>query len=210
MFVRMIALPFLGPEEAYKVAALIYDSQQSGGHAFWLFSAAALIAFAALAAVAVKRRDSAVWLLLSALSIGAVTMTFGIVTTKGIDAFSVFGSERYNFLPDVLMGLALVTLATRRPFRERPLYAVLCGTIVMVGALHYSKPLKDFAEGPSWPAEVSAWRADHRHLLAVWPGRWAADLSDHARPCSAPSADFRRSSDPRYCDNGWLAAFYQK
>jgi len=209
MFVRMIALPFLGTEEAYKAAALIYDSQQSGGHSFWLFAAAALIVFAVLFAVAVKRRDSAVWLLLSALSIGSVSMSIGIVTTKGIDAFSVFGSERYNFLPDVLIGLTLVTLATRRPFRERPLYAVLCGALVMVGVLHYSKPLKDFAEGPSWPAEVGAWRADHRHFLAVWPGRWAADLSDQARPCSAPGTDFRRSSDPRYCENGWLAAFFR-
>src|SRR5579864_373293 len=40
MFVRMIALPFLGTEEAYKAAALIYGSQQSGGHSFWLFAAA--------------------------------------------------------------------------------------------------------------------------------------------------------------------------
>ena len=209
MVVRMIALPFLGPEAAYKTAALIYNSQQSGGFGFWLSVAAALIAFTALFAVAVKQRDSAVWLLLSALAIHSASMAFGILTTKGIGAFSVFGSERYNFLPDVLIGLTLVTIATRRSFRERPLYAVLCGTLVMVGALHYSEPLKDFAEGPSWPAEVRAWRADHRHLLAVWPGGWAADLSDRARPCSAPGTDFRRSSDPRYCENGWLAAFFQ-
>lgn len=209
MFVRMIALPFLGTEEAYKAAALIYDSQQSGGHSFWLFAAAVLIAFAALFVIAVKRRDSAVWLLLSALSIGSVSMAFGIVTTKAIDPFSVLGSERYNFLPDILIGLTLVALATRRPFREQPLYAVVCGMLIMTGALHYSKPLKDFAEGPSWPAQVRAWRADHRHPLAVWPGRWAADLSDQARPCSAPGADFRRSNDPRYCENGWLAGFFQ-
>jgi hypothetical protein len=209
MFVRMIALPFLGTEEAYRAAALIYDSRQSGGHIFWLFAAATLIAFAALFTLAVKRRDSAVWLLLSALSIGSISMAVGMVTTKGIDAFSVFGSERYNFLPEVLIGLTLVALATRRPIRERPLYAVLCGILITVGALHYWKPLKDFAKGPSWPAEVRAWRADHRHPLAVWPGRWAADLSDQAKPCSAPGVDIRRSSDPRYCENGWLAAFFE-
>lgn len=210
MFVRMIALPFFGTEEAYKAAALIYGSQQSGGYSFWLFAAAALIAFAVLLAVAAKRRDSAVWLLLSALSIATASIAFGMVATKAIDPFSVFGSERYNFLPDVLIGLTLVTLATRRPFRERPVYAVLCGTLVMVGALHYSKPLKDFAEGPSWPAEVREWRADHRHPLAVWPGRWAADLSDQDKPCSAPGTDLRRSNDPRYCENGWAAAFQRR
>ncbi len=208
IFVRMIALPFLGTEEAYKAAALIYDQQQGGESSFWLFAAAALIVFAALLVVAVKRRDSAVWLLLSALSIGGVSLAFGMITTKGIDSFSIFGSERYNFLPDVLLGLTLVTLATRRSFREQPLYAALCGMMIMVGALHYRKPLKDFAEGPSWPAQVRAWHSDHRHLLAVWPGRWTADLSDQARPCSKARREIRRSAEPRYCENGWLAAFY--
>lgn len=208
MFVRLITLPFMGANAAYRTAALIYASKVSGGAIWWLFAAATCVIFAIIALKAVQRRDSAIWLLLSGLGTGAASISFGMVTTKAIDTFSVYGSERYNFLPDVLIGLALVALGTRSPFRQSPVYAALCAIMLFVGALSYSQPLKQFAGGPSWPAEVRQWRADHRHSLAVWPPPWTADLSDQTRPCSPPNTGFAGSSDPRYCESGWIAGFY--
>jgi hypothetical protein len=125
-----------------------------------------------------------------------------------VDPFSVFGSERYNFLPIVLLGLALVVLAMRSGFPGRPVYASLCGLMLLSGAFYYPKPLSTFADGPSWPMEVRAWRSDHDRPLAVWPRPWTADLSDKTRPCSPPTQDFGRSTDPRYCESGWIAGFY--
>jgi hypothetical protein len=209
MFVRLVTLPFLGPSSAYRAAAIIYDSKASGGATWWLFAVATCIIFGVIGLQAARRRDSAIWLLLSAVAIGAASIRAGIVTTNAVDAFSVYGGERYNFLPDVLIGLTLVALATRNPFRHQPVYAVLCGMMLFVGAVCYSEPLKQFADGPSWRSEVDAWRADHKHALAVWPAPWTADLSDETHRCSSPDAGLVGSKDPRYCESGWVAGFYR-
>jgi hypothetical protein len=126
------------------------------------------------------------------------------------DLLSVVLGERYNFLPVVLLSLALVVLAMRSGFRGRPVYVLLCTLILVSGASYYPRPLPNFANGPSWPAEVLAWRSDHRHLLAVWPRPWTADLSDETRPCLPPGRDLARSTDPRYCESGWIAGFYPR
>jgi hypothetical protein len=208
MFVRLLALPLLGIDPAFRIAEVIYASKAAGGTT-WLFSAAVtLLAFGALMAMAARRKDSAIWLVLSGLSIAAAALGFGMVSIKPDDAFSILGSERYNFLPLVLLGLSLVVLARRR--RRSRAYAALCALMLFNGALYYSKPLHNFAEGPSWPTEVHAWRNDHHHPLAVWPRPWAADLSDVTRPCSPPLPRPAPSGDPRYCESGWMAGFYSR
>jgi hypothetical protein len=208
MFVRMISLPALGIDLSYKIAGRIYESQSAGTAQWEWFATAAVIIFAGLIVIAVQRRDAAIWLLLSCLSIGAASL-FGMVIVKPIDLFSVFSGERYNFLPDVLLGLTLLVLATRPGLPGRSVYAALCMLMLFTGGLYYFEPLHSFANGPSWPTEVRAWRSNHRHPLAVWPTPWAADLSDESRPCSPPGRDLARSTDPRYCESGWIAGFFR-
>jgi hypothetical protein len=210
MFVRLIALPGLGIEFANRIASAIAHSQDDGGTLVWWSGAVALIALGALVVAAAKRRDAAIWLLLSGLSTAIASFGFGMVIVTRIDVFNVIGGERYNFLPLVLMGLALVAMAMRSDFAGKRIFALLSLLMLLSGAYYYRIPLEDFADGPSWPAEVQAWRLDHRHPLAVWPGRWAADLSDEAHPCSPPTPDPARSTDPRYCESGWVAAFFKK
>jgi hypothetical protein len=208
MFVRLIALPAVGVDVANNLGRAIYASQAVAGVGWWLFAAAAVLLFGALAVLAVQRRDGAIWLVLSGLSIAAASLG-GMVVVDRASPFSVFAGERYNFLPLVLVGLALIVLAMRPRFRGRRVCALLCTLMLLTGAYDYRKPLQDFAEGPPWPAEVKAWRVDHHHPLAVWPRPWAADLSDETRPCSPPGPDLARSTDPRYCESGWIAAFYR-
>jgi hypothetical protein len=209
MFVRLLALPLLGIDFAYEVAEVIYNSQIESGTAWWWFTAIAAAVFTALIAVAVQRRDAAIWLILSSLSIAAATLGFGMVIVRPIDPFAILGSERYNFLPMVLLGMGMVALATRSGFRGRILFSVLCAMPLLTGAYYYSKPLVTFANGPSWPDEVDAWRSDHDRPLAVWPSPWTADLSDTTRSCSPPGGKIGPSSDPRYCESGWISGFYR-
>lgn len=208
MFVRIVALPSLGIDLSYKIAGSIYDSQTAGTGQWEWFAAATVIIFAALIVVAVQRRDAAIWLLLSCLSIGATSL-FGMVIIHRHDLFSVFSGERYNFLPLVLLSLTLIVLATRTGFPGRSIYGALCALMLFTGVLYYFEPLHSFANGPSWPAEVRAWRSDHRRPLAVWPAPWAADLSDETRPCSPPGPNLAQSTDPRYCESGWIAGFFR-
>ena len=208
MFVRAVALPFVGIDVTYNIARAI-DAPGTAGTIHWAwFAAATVLLFGALIIVAARRRDAAIWLLLSSLSIATASL-FGMVIVKPIDLFSVFSGERYNFLPAVLLGVAFVVLAMRRGFPGRAAYAAVTALMLFIGAFYYSKPLSGFADGPSWPAEVKAWRSDHHHPLAVWPRPWAADLSDETRPCSLPGRDLARSTDPRYCESGWIAGFYR-
>jgi hypothetical protein len=209
MFVRVIALPSLGIDATYDIADRIYTSHGAGSTLWLWFAVAAILLFAVLIVVASQRRDAAIWLLLSGLAIAAASL-FGMVIIEPVHLFSVFASERYNFLPVVLLFLALVVLAMRPRVRGRGAFAVLCALMLFNGAVYYLKPLHTFSDGPSWRAEVRAWRSDRRHPMAVWPEPWTADLSDQTRPCTPPSRDLARSTDPRYCESGWIAGFYRQ
>jgi len=210
MFVRLIALPFLGAGWAARFADMIYASQGAGNAGWWGFAAATCLVFGALIARAAQRRDAAIWLLLSSFGTAAASIGFGMVVLHRASLFSVHAGERYNFLPLVLLGLALIVLARRPASPGRRLYGGLAALMLIVGACSYPAPWPDFRDGPSWPAEVAAWRLDHNHPLAVWPPPWTADLSDRSRPCSPPGRDLAISSDPRYCESGWVAGFFPR
>lgn len=208
LFVRLIALPGLGVAFAEHIAPNIYASEVVGS-AYWiLFAGAAILALGALLAVAARRLDAALWLVISGLLIASVSFSVGMVIVSPASLFDVHAGERYNFLPLVLIGWGLIALAMRPGFRSRKTCAGFVGLMLFTGAMNYPAPLSDFAEGPSWPAEVAIWRSDHRHPLQVWPRPFAADLSDEKHVCTPPGRDLSRSNDPRYCESGWVAAFF--
>jgi hypothetical protein len=210
MSVRLVALPAFGVNLAYRFGGFIYASQMAGGAAWWAIAAATCLLFGVLLLRAFQRRDAAIWLLLSSLGIAAASLGFGMVIVTRASLVRVYDGERYNFLPLVLLGLALIALARRQEMREKAVYASLCALMLLTGARQYPQPNPDFAEGPSWPAEVAAWRRDHHHPLAVWPRPWAADLSDETRACSPPGKDLAQWTDPRYCESGWAAGFFPR
>lgn len=206
MFVRLITLPLTGMNFANAVANAISASR---GFLFWVTAVTTILLFGALLVMAAQRRDGALWLMLAALTIATASFGLGIVIVNPADLFSVAQGERYNFLPLVLLGLTLLALAMRPGFPGRPVYAALCMLMLFIGAIDYPKPAHDFADGPEWPDEVRAWRNNHDYQPAVWPRPWTADLSDHARPCSPLMGDLARSTDPRYCESGWIAGYYR-
>lgn len=209
LLVRPLALRLLGPDLANRFGDAVYASQVDGSLLWWWVAAASVAVFAGLIVLAARRRDAVLWLVLSSIASAATSLGFGMVKIADSDPFNVLRGERYNFLPLVLLGLALVVLATRPGGRGRHIFAALCALMLLSGAYYYSKTMVSLTYGPSWPAEVAAWRKDHNHPLAVWPGKYRADLSDTARPCSPVGPDPAKSTDPRYCESGWTAAFYR-
>ncbi len=208
MFVRLIALPGLGFWNGLGVGAMIYLSQTSGGHGWWWSVAGSVILFGVLIMQAARRSDGATWLILSAILIATASFGFGMIIINRFSPFNI-AAERYHFLPLVLLGLGLVALAMRPRFPGRPVCAALCLLMLFTGATRYLEPWNPLSQGPSWAAEVSAWRHDHHHPLAVWPRPWTADLSDETHPCSPVSRDLSQSTDPRYCESGWVAGFFR-
>ena len=209
MFVRLLALPAFGYMIARGFGAMIYLSQAAGGHGWWWSVAATVALFGGLLAQAARQRDAALWLVLSCLSITVVSFGFGMMVFNGFTPLTPIG-ERYDFLPLVLLGLAFVALAMRSRSGGSAIYASLCLLMLVTGAVHYRETLRFLRQGPSWTAEVSAWRRDHRHPLAVWPRPWTADLSDDTRPCTPLGRDIHHSTDPRYCESGWVASFFKR
>jgi hypothetical protein len=200
MVVRLAALPYLTSGLANVLGTLTYNSYITGGIGWWAMVAASITYFGALMAVALRdRHDPAIWLLLSGLAIGAASFGGGMIAVDPYQWFSVGAGERYNFLPLVLLTLALIVIAMRQDGRFRRISATLVMLTLITGAIGFTQPIKAMRNGPSWRAEVAAWRADHDHPLVLWPQEWTADLSDRARPCTGVAA-----ADPAYCESVWL------
>ena len=200
MVVRLAALPYLTSGLANVLGTLTYNSYITGGIGWWAMVAASITYFGALMAVALRdRHDPAIWLLLSGLAIGAASFGGGMIAVDPYQWFSVGAGERYNFLPLVLLTLALIVIAMRQDGRFRRISATLVMLTLITGAIGFNQPIKAMRNGPSWRAEVAAWRADHDHPLVLWPQEWTADLSDRARPCTGVAA-----ADPAYCESVWL------
>lgn len=208
LFVRLVALPTAGLGVANLTANALTD-QAGGAILLWMCAMAAVLLLGSLFMFAAQRRDSGFWLALSGLLLAGVIFGVGFVSVDPDALFFATAGERYNFLPLVLLGLALIAMANREGFKGRRVCAALCALLLANGVIHYFRPVAQLTNGPSWPDQVRAWKADHRHPLAVWPKPWAADLSDENRRCSPPAPDVAKSTDPRYCENGWMAAFYR-
>ncbi|MHB8287100.1 MAG: hypothetical protein ACYDD1_20825 [Caulobacteraceae bacterium] len=208
MFIRLLALPLTGFNTANAFGAMIYFSKIAGGPGWWCAAAFAVLAFGALIALAARRIDAASWLVLAGLSVAVATFGFGMVVPLFPDLFNCGDGERYNLLPLTLLSYGLLALAMRPGERGRAVYAALCMLMLGIGVAQYRTPMKPFADGPSWIAEVDAWKRDHRHPLKVWPGPWAADLSDTTYPCLS-MRDSPRSKGPRYCESSWTSGFDQ-
>lgn len=210
LFLRLIVLPTIGPGYANHIADAVTGPLGGQGPWLWPMAAAVAVLLGALFALASQRRDSGLWFALSGLLLAAITFGVGFVSVNPVDMFYVTAGERYNFLPLVLLGLTLIVLSTREGFGGKRICAALCALLILNGVGRYPEPVAVLANGPSWPDEVRAWRIDRRHPLAVWPAPWAADLSDDHRPCSPPAQDVTKSTDPRYCESGWVASFYRR
>jgi hypothetical protein len=207
LFIRLLALPFGGVQGANFFGLAAATGLEQGGPYLWLIAFTSVALFSAIFLTTLKERDDASWLFAAAMSVAAVSLGFGIITGRATSAFFVFAGPRYNYIPLALIGLCFLSLATRSHPVERRMPRLLLGLMLFVGATHYLRPFEDYAQGPSWSMEVAAWRANPDHQLAVWPGPYAADLSNRAIRCSDASQVKASWSAPRYCQEGWLTSF---
>jgi hypothetical protein len=209
MVVRLIAMPALGFGKAGRIGDAVFQSKLAGGFGWWWADVAGLVFFGALLVAAARRRDGAIWLLVASLAIGFVTFGFGMIMAERYAPFEL-GSGRYTFLPLILLSFTLIALAMRPGSKLRYACGLLLLLTCITGASRYRRPMAHLRNGPSWPNEVAAWKADHSHKLAVWPGRWRADLSDDPHVCAPIGPHPERSKEPRYCESGWAASFYRR
>ena len=207
LFIRLLALPLGGVSGANRFSLAAAESMFFDKTALWLIGLLSLGLFGILFRESLKQRDSAFWLFSAALSVAVVSLGFGIVTGAAFAPFFVLAGPRYNYLPQVLLGLFFLCLAMRADPVQRRMPRVLVALFLFVGAVHYLQPFEDYGRGPSWLKEVAAWRKDPDHQLTVWPHHYSADLSNKPRRCSENKLVTASWEAPRYCQEGWLTSF---
>lgn len=179
--VKNLALPWLGA-----LAADVGGMLLTGTRLEQALTAAGLGAFAALLAVPVLRSPISRWLAAAALVVALVSYA-GALGKDPLSLLVPANSGRYGYAPSVLIGLALVAAMADRAMRRR--YRLLAGVLALwMLTCDFKQYWNEeyFFRGPSWRAEVEAWRADPaRARIAIWPPRWFLTLP-HPAPTAPP------------------------
>lgn len=206
LFIRVLALPISGVNGADFFGWAAASSMFTDGRVLLLLALLSVGVFTTILVTTLQRRDSAFWLFAGAMSVAFLSLGFGIITGASYAQYFVLAGPRYNYIPQALIGLCFLCLATRGSPVERRTPRLLVAMMLFVGTVHYLQPFEAYARGPSWHRQVAKWRENPDHHLVVWPPNWAADLSNNSQRCES----FRDSSNaripPRYCYEGWLLA----
>ncbi len=167
---KHLAIPFLGIEGAERVNAALHAAFDSG-HVPVLADVLPLVIFPVFAWALLRRGLGApgIWLFAAAVVIAGASY-FGAIggPTTLLD---VLAAQRYAVVPQVLLELALLSLAARNRVAQ-----VVMAWLLVVGVTNYWGEAPTGSTGPSWRQEVAAWRADPAHVLQIWPRGWSMRL----------------------------------
>ncbi len=174
--IHYLDVPLFGLAHAEATGKLIRAKLQQG----FVPKQATLLPFAVflpwlLATLAREAARPAFWLLAAAGAIAAATHVGAIGGARAM--LDVLGGERYVFVPQTLLGLSVLALAATYTGWARAAFCCVVVWLLAVGAYAYADPWDVIATGPSWRAEVAAWRADPRHVLQIWPRGWTMTLA---------------------------------
>ncbi len=168
---KHLAIPFLGVAGAERVNAGIVAAF-AGGHVPVLAVILPLVVVPVFAWALLRRGLAApgIWLFGAAVAIAGASY-FGAIggPTTLLD---VLAAQRYAVVPQLLLELALLSLAARSPVAQ-----VLAAWLLVVGITNYWGEAPTGSSGPSWRQEVAAWQADPSHVLRIWPRGWSMRLS---------------------------------
>jgi hypothetical protein len=169
---KHLAIPFLGIAGAERVNAGILAAF-AAGHVPVVAVILPLVIFPVLAWALLRRGLAApgIWLFAAAVVIAGASY-FGAVggPTTLLD---VLAAQRYAVVPQLLVELALLSLAAGRSRVAQ----VLVAWLLVVGVTNYWGEAPTGGSGPSWRQEVAAWQADPGHVLRIWPNGWSMRLS---------------------------------
>jgi hypothetical protein len=184
--VRTMVFPFLGAGIAMDVITVL---ERAGAHdpaarlgvgLALLMLEAALVAWLAGGSDARERRGlAAAYVLLVAASVLGAT---GSRPEKAVFISPSF-STRYFYAPAVLLALAALSRTCAAAAGGTPARA-LAGALPVAAALAVGAGFWTTmpAAGPSWRAQLAAWRADPARPLVIRPRRWRMHLVRHRRP----------------------------
>ncbi len=171
--IKQVIVPFLGRSKAQTLAAGLQGRIEAGLFPLWAVIVAGAILAGLIAVVARRQLAAPAWMLASATLLFGVAL-YGSLST-GMGLLTVGEGGRYTFVPQVLIGLALVAVATGSR-REAWVARAAVAWLIAVGVRDLPRSSPYIATGPDWRAEVAEWREDHSHPIAIWPQGWSMRL----------------------------------
>ena len=176
---RHIVEPFFGLKVAYAAGGEVRRQFASGNLPVWALLLPVLV-FLPLTVLMLRARRAAAarWLLAAAFLTGLAAY-YGAIGGAAV-LIGAQSGERYVFVPQALLGLAILALAATAGRRVAPAAAFAVVWLIVVGAATFPATLQDIRNGPSWRAEVRAWQRDPSHALRIWPAGWTVTLPPSA------------------------------
>ena len=174
--VRHVVEPLFGLKVAYRAGhAIRRDLALHHLPVGAMLLAVAVFVPVGVAALRVKRAGASRWLL-AAAGCTACVAYYGAIggATVLIGAQS---AERYVFVPQALLALAILAFAATAPRRVARVAGVLVVWLLVAGAATFVATLPDTRNGPAWSDEVRAWQHDPSRALRLWPDGWTVRLA---------------------------------
>ncbi len=174
--VRHVTVPFFGLAAAHALTDNIRAALRAG-HLPLLGMLPALLMFAPLASAMSRepRATSARWLL-AAASLSACASYYGAIDGAA-RLIHVTCGERYVFVPQALLALAILALAATASRKVACVATVAVIWLIAVGASNFRSTSPEINDGPSWRAEIRAWQHDPSHVVRLWPQGWSVALN---------------------------------
>jgi hypothetical protein len=173
---KHVLTPLLGHRLASDPIADLSHQFESGSGPLWPMALVVTLFLIAFVAAASRPTKAPLWLLVASVMLAA-TSYLGSLGRK-IDLISVASGGRYQFAPQVLIGLALLSWTVIHPGRLRVLSGLILAWIVGVGVWNYFVPTFPGAmAGPVWREQVGLWQSYPHRPLQIWPTGWTMRLS---------------------------------
>ena len=172
MSLRHLVEPFLGIRATDSAAAVLRATIARGRHPL-VSMAAPVLLFGALALAALRTgglRAPGLWL----LAAGLASLAAGFFGALGgaIQLLDAHLGGRYIYVPQALLSLSLLSVATTAAWPVRVVAAPLIVWLLVMGAYSYPNTWSVIAHGPAWRPGVAAWRADPSRPVPIWPEGW--------------------------------------
>ncbi len=173
--VKHLAIPLLGEQAAAVMATQLHGDILSGRYPIAAMLAVASVAALLLVACLRRRAPEPPWLLLAGMAIALLSYSGAL--NAGPSLITTVSGNRYAYAPCMLFALAVLALAaTGTDLLARGAWAGVVWLLAIAVQQTVLPQDPIFTQGPSWKAELRAWRANPAHPLAVWPAGWSLHL----------------------------------
>ncbi len=178
--IRHVVEPFFGLKLAYRAGGEVQQQLASGSVPVWALLLPVVVFMPSAVLLLRSPRAAASRWLMAAAVLTALPAYYGAIGGTAI-LIGAQSGERYIFVPQALLGLAILAFAATSAGNVARVASVVVVWLIVVGTGTYTSTLKSVRNGPAWRDEVRAWQIDPSHTIRLWPDGWTVKLTPRRR-----------------------------